>query len=114
MYGYMNINNTIPTPQSIPQPTTNKLSDAEWSEVKLLQSKFNNIIYKLGTLQVEKLELDNAINKHKNEESKVCDEWVTIQKLEQELLNRIIAKYGEVNLNIKDGTFSTIQKSASQ
>ena len=83
-----------------------KISDENLAEIKMLQSKFQEIIFKLGNLQVEKMELDRMVTEFVDKEKKLKDEWVSIQKLEQGLLDKIIKVYGEGNLDLSTGTFT--------
>lgn len=83
-----------------------KITDAELAEIKMLQSKFQESIYKLGNLQIEKMELDRHVTEFVEKEKKLKEEWLSIQTLEQGLLDKIIQKYGEGNLNMNDGIFS--------
>lgn len=87
------------------QPT--KITEAEFSEVKMLQGKFEELHHRLGYLGAEKIELDRLVTEFVEKEKKVKDEWVTLQKLEQGLLDKIIKTYGEGNLNMTDGTFTS-------
>lgn len=82
-----------------------KISADELSEVKLLQTKFQESIYKLGNLQIEKMELDRLVTDFVEKEKKLKEEWVSLQKLEQSILDKIVQKYGTGNLNPLDGTF---------
>lgn len=82
-----------------------KIAVEELTEIKLLQSKFQESIYKLGNLQIEKMELDRLVTEFVEKEKKLKDEWTSLQKLEQGLLDKIVQKYGEGNLNMTDGTF---------
>lgn len=82
-----------------------KLPDNEIAEIKMLQNKFQENIYKLGNLQIEKMELDRLVNDFIEKEKKLKEEWASLQKLEQSLLDKIIKTYGEGNLNMSDGTF---------
>ena len=83
-----------------------KITEQEFSEIKLLQGKFQELIFKLGTLQVEKMELDRAVTAFVDKETKLKEEWASLQKLEDGLLDKVIQKYGEGNLNMSDGTFT--------
>ena len=82
-----------------------KIAPEELTEIKLLQSKFQESIYKLGNLQIEKMELDRLVTEFVEKEKKLKDEWTSLQTLEQGLLDKIVQKYGEGNLNMTDGTF---------
>jgi predicted nuclease with TOPRIM domain len=85
---------------------TKKITESELAEVKMLQGKFQELIIKLGNLGVEKIELDRMVNEFVEKEKKLKDEWTTLQKLEKDLLDRIIKAYGVGSLNMSDGTFT--------
>jgi len=85
---------------------TKKLSEAEFSEIKLLQSKFQESIFNLGNLGVEKINLDRLVNEFVEKEKKLKEEWVNLQKMEQSLLDKIVKKYGEGNLSMDTGMFT--------
>lgn len=82
-----------------------KIKDDELAEIKMLQSKFQESIFKLGNLQVEKMQLDAAVTEFVEKEKRLKDEWLSLQKLDQGLLDKIVKTYGEGNLNMADGTF---------
>jgi len=87
------------------QPT--KITEAEFSEVKLLQDKFQELHGRFGNLGVEKMELDRLVTEFVEKETKLKEEWRALQKLEGILLDKIIKTYGEGNLNMTDGTFTS-------
>lgn len=60
---------------------------------------------KMGLLFIEKMQLDNAVSEFNDKEKNIKEEWASLQKLEQGLLDKIVQKYGEGNLNMADGTF---------
>jgi hypothetical protein len=86
---------------------TIKITESEFSEIKMLQGKFQESIFKLGSLQVEKMELDRLVTDFVEKEKKLKEEWISLQKLEQGLLDKLVQKYGEGNLNMTDGTFTS-------
>ena len=86
---------------------TIKIKEDELAEIKMLQSKFQESIYKLGNLYIEKMQLDGAVNEFVEREKKLKDEWTSLQKLEQSLLDKIVKTYGEGNLNMNDGIFTS-------
>lgn len=85
--------------------TTTKLTEAEFAEIKMLQSKFQEMVIQFGNLQIEKMELDRLVTEFVEKEKSLKDEWINIQKLEQTLMDKIVQKYGNGNLNMSDGTF---------
>lgn len=87
-----------------------KIKEEVIAEIKLLQSKFQESIYKMGNLHVEKMELDRLVSEFVEKEKKINEEWSSLQKLEQSLLDKIVQTYGEGNLNMADGTFIPVVK----
>lgn len=85
-----------------------KLPESELAEIKMLQSKFQESIYKMGSMQVEKMELDRLVTEFIEKEKRIKEEWSSLQKLEQSLLDKIVKTYGEGNLNMSDGTFTPV------
>lgn len=87
-----------------------KLPNSELEEIKSLQNSFQEHIFKLGNLQVEKIELDKIISDFIEKEKALKNEWGSLQKREQLLLNKIVNNYGEGNLNMNDGTFELLSE----
>ena len=87
-----------------------KIKDNEIAEIKMLQSKFQENIYKFGSLQVEKMELDRLVGEFIEKEKKLKEEWSSLQQLEQSLLDKIVKTYGVGNLNMADGTFTPVKE----
>lgn len=85
---------------------TNKISDDYLAEVKMLQGKFQEMVFKFGNLGIEKLELDRLVTEFVAKEKGLKDEWTNLQKLEKDLMDKIVQKHGEGNLDLKDGTFT--------
>lgn len=91
-----------------------KITESELAEIRMLQGKFQETIFKLGNLQVEKMQLDAAVTEFVEKEKRLKEDWSSLQKLEQGLLDKIIKTYGEGNLNMNDGTFTPSAPSPPQ
>lgn len=85
-----------------------KIKDTELEEIKTLQTKFQTLHRKFGDIGIEKLQLDALIADFIEREKKVKEEWSALQKSEQELLDRFVRTYGTGNLNMTDGTFTSV------
>lgn len=81
-----------------------KIKESELAEIKMLQTKFQEIIFSLGNLKVEQMELDRLVNEFVEKEKRLKEEWGSLQKMEQSLLDKIVKTYGTGNLNMSDGT----------
>ena len=90
-----------------------KITDAEFSEIKMLQRKFEETTFKLGLLQVEKMELDQRVNDFVEKEKQLKEEWFSIKKLDQSLHDKIVETYGVGGLNMANGTFTPAEPSNS-
>lgn len=96
---------------------TIKLPDAELNEIKQIQSKANELVFKLGEIQLEKFGLEEQVKEIIDREKKIKEyeeeqkaEWLKMQKSEKDLLENIIKKYGEGNLDLNTGTFTPVAK----
>jgi hypothetical protein len=82
-----------------------KIKEEELAEIKMLQAKFQESIFKLGNLQIEKMDLDRMVTEFVEKEKLLKEEWISLQKLERGLMDKIVKNYGEGSLNISLGTF---------
>jgi len=82
-----------------------KISDNDIAEIKMLQGKFQEIIFKFGELQIDKMELDRMVSEFVEKEKRLKEEWTNLQNMESSLMDKIVQKHGEGSLNLKDGTF---------
>jgi len=84
-----------------------KITDNEIMEVKLLQDKFQQKIFELGRLYLQKLQIESTSR------NIVDQEWVPLQKMENELMDKLLKKYGEGALDLGAGTFIPEKKPTS-
>lgn len=83
-----------------------KITESELAEINMLQKKFQELTLKLGTLGVEKMELDALVSAFVEKEKRLKEEWATLKKLDEGVMDKIVKTYGEGNLNMVDGTFT--------
>jgi len=82
-----------------------KISEAELAEIRMLQGKFQEMVFKFGELQLEKMGLDQQVATFVEKEKSLKEQWTNLQKMEKDLMDKVVQKYGEGNLNINDGSF---------
>ena len=82
-----------------------KITDAEFSEINLLQGKFQEITIKLGQHQIEKMELDQMVNDFVEKEKRLKESWISMKKLDEELRDKIVDKYGVGGIDMGTKTF---------
>ena len=80
-----------------------KMNDNELAEVRMLQEKFQQKIFQLGRIEV-------AFRDLANQKNKALEEWTNLQKMESELMDKLLKKYGEGSLDLNAGTFIPEQK----
>lgn len=87
-----------------------KMSVEEVNEVRAVQESFQNKIYQFGQLYLQKIQAENAVKFAIDQESKLTDDWTQIQKRENDLVDKLLAKYGEGSLDLSAGTFISEKK----
>mgnify|MGYP006971748363 CR=1 FL=1 len=88
----------------------NKISEEELAEIKMLQGKIDKKIFEFGNLNVEKIEIDKRVQSWVEHDKKLREEWSGLQKMGDEFINKLIEKYGEGDLDIKEGVFIPVNK----
>jgi len=87
-----------------------KISNDELAEIKMLQNKISKKLFELGNLGAEKIEIDRMVQAFVEKDKKLREEWIGLQKLEQEFVDKLIKKYGEGDLDLQEGTYSPSPK----
>lgn len=85
---------------------TVKLSDGEMNSLREIQNKINTKLWEFGQLYIERLALDEKFKLLTDAETKLRNDYASIQQEEQKWIDSISDKYGNGNLSIKDGTFT--------
>ena len=83
-----------------------KMTDGELAEVKMLQEKFQQKVFQLGQLYLQKMDVETRAKSVGEQEVKLKDEWNNLQKMENELIQNLLRKYGEGNLDLSQGIFT--------
>ena len=87
-----------------------KFTPEEMSEFQELSRKYQDNLIRLGQLYINRLELEDKHNSLNEEEKKLKLEYATLQKLEDGLLAKVTAKYGEGSLDPASGVFTPVSK----
>ena len=78
---------------------TTKITDKELETIKAQQGKIQTVVYDLGALEAKKFEISVALKEFNDELN------VTKKELEE--------KYGQVNINLQDGSYEEIVEEVS-
>ncbi len=83
-----------------------KIDQVELDELQNLKNEIQKNIFEFGVLYMEKLELDDLRKSLSEKESNLMSKNSDFKKQESDLMDKILKKYGEGSLNVKDGTFT--------
>ena len=83
-----------------------KFTDEELQSIAKLQSDYQQSIFALGQIDLEKTNAEQQLKLLTEKREKVFENWKNLQKQESDLLNSLSQKYGEGTLSLKDGTFT--------
>lgn len=87
-----------------------KFTESEMQSIAKLQTDYQQSIYTLGQIDLEKTDLEQQLQELQNKRNEIFENWKKIQQDENNLLNSLSQKYGDGSLNLKDGTFKPIAK----
>jgi len=83
-----------------------KFTEQELAEIRMLQNKFQEKIFEFGNFRIERMGLLKMVKELEDRESKAESDFFNLQKMEEELLDKLTKKYGEGALDLTDGTFT--------
>jgi hypothetical protein len=87
-----------------------KFTDVELQAIAKLQTDYQQNIYMLGQIDLEKTDLEQQLQELQTKRTEIFENWKKTQQEESNLLNSLSQKYGDGSLNLKDGTFKPIIK----
>ncbi len=87
-----------------------KFTESEMQSIAKLQTDYQQAIYTLGQIDLEKTDLEQQLQELQNKRNEIFENWKKIQEEESNILNTLSQKYGDGSLNLKDGTFKPISK----
>lgn len=82
-----------------------KFTEQELAEIRMLQSKFQEKVFDFGKFRIERMHLLKLVKELETRETKAEEEYMNLESMENTLLGKLTAKYGEGSLNLEDGTF---------
>jgi hypothetical protein len=83
-----------------------KFTQEEMNSIAMLQSNYQEKIFKLGQFKLDEISLEDAKKNLEQRKDSILNEWKELQNKEQELLKSLADKYGDGSLSLKDGTFT--------
>ena len=86
--------------------TEKKFDSEELGKIKDLQTKYQTITAKMGQLEVDRLLLEQAMQRLDDSRSELTAEYETTQTDEKQFVSDLNSKYGAGNVNIETGVFT--------
>lgn len=83
-----------------------KIEQEELQEFNKLKDEIQKNTFEFGILYLEKMELDALYKSMSEKEAELRNKVGEFKQKESELMGRILQKYGEGNLDIKNGIFT--------
>jgi flagellar motility protein MotE (MotC chaperone) len=80
-----------------------KFDEAEMKEIGVIRDSYADATAAFGNLYIQRKQLDEV-------EKNLNEAYLALQKREKDLLDGIVKKYGEGNLDPKTGIFTPIAK----
>ena len=87
-----------------------KFTDQEMQSIAQLQNDYQQHIFSLGQIDLEKTDLEQQLQELLTKRTEVFNNWKKTQQDENNLLSTLSQKYGDGSLNLKDGTFKPLAK----
>ena len=87
-----------------------KFTEQEMLAIANLQNDYQQNIFLLGQIDLEKTDLEQQLKDLNTRRNEVFENWKKTQQDENNLLSTLSQKYGDGSLNLKDGTFKPIVK----
>ena len=89
--------------------TPTKLSDQELKQILDLRTKYATLTAQLGQLKVEQIIVNEQVNRLSELEEKFTKEYLNIQIEEEQFAESITKKYGEGEIDVESGLFTTTE-----
>ena len=88
---------------------TRKLDKEHVDSIQELQKKFAELVSIVGNISIEKQFAKQRVEQLETQEAEALRRFETLRQNEQELLQKLKDRYGEGEINIVDGTFTTAE-----
>ena len=85
---------------------TRKLDKEHLDEIQKLQTLFATNANTIGSISLEQIAINRRIEYLNSEQERFYEEFEMLRKQEQELLEKMRARYGDGQINIANGTFT--------
>jgi predicted transcriptional regulator len=88
---------------------TRKLDKEHLEEIQTLRDAFTKNSTILGNLTIEQHVIEQQLEQIKQEKENLLNAFAQLQQQESELIDKMRERYGDGQINIADGTFTSNQ-----
>jgi predicted transcriptional regulator len=88
---------------------TRKLDKEHLEEIQTLRDAFTKNSTILGNLTIEQHVIEQQLEQVKQEKENLLNAFAQLQQQESELIDKMRERYGDGQINIADGTFTSNQ-----
>ena len=88
---------------------TRKLDKEHLEEIQTLRDAFTKNSTILGNLTIEQHVIEQQLEQVKQEKENLLNAFAQLQQRESELIDKMRERYGDGQINIADGTFTSNQ-----
>jgi len=82
-----------------------KISEEDLKKIRDIQTQYQIKMGEFGKLYLEKMGIDKAIKAITARETQIQNDWESLQKAESDFIDDLLKRYGEGNLDLKQGIF---------
>lgn len=82
-----------------------KLTEDEIGRINSLSEEYRSFVFKCGEVHLQIAEAKSLLQELESREKSILSNIETLKNKEKDLINSILAKYGEGTISIKDGIF---------
>jgi len=82
-----------------------KLSKEELEQINSFRNSINEVTFKIGDVELNKVILKNSLEEMEEEYNKLKQQFNQIKKSEKEFVSKLREKYGDGGINLESGEY---------
>jgi len=86
---------------------TRKLDKEHLEAIQTLRDAFSQVTMRIGNIALEEIMLQRQLESIQQEKTSFINETIDLQQQEADLITKLRERYGDGEINIADGTFTS-------
>ena len=87
---------------------TKKIETVDMNSLSQLQTKYGELTNTLGLITADEYSVTQQLNQIENEKTKMFEQLNSLRQEEIKLMDSLKEKYGDGQINLEEGTFTSI------